>query len=301
MHHPSMQRDFQQIDFESVGIEPSEIEKITILRNRGTHLVCRVKCNQESYVLKWFNSPVGNKETQVYELLQNYGVETLQVYKRTENALLLEDLQYSAEWRLANDSDMGQAETGQAIANWYRVLHQAGRELLSDISQTHEILHPWVESIDEDSLLRAGNVFALQNAPGWGPVVASIERLKNKYLGYPQTFNYNDFAAENLAISCGPKDPLRVIVFDYDCFSTGVVFSDWRNVVYALDGDCKAEFKQTYGPISEDERLLDEPLAILYGLVIASQREKTPKWALPLIEAVKKGELADSINVAMEL
>ena len=114
MPQPSMQRDFHQIDFKSVDIKPSDIEKVEILRKRETHLVCRVKCLQESYILKWFYSPRDNKEPHVYTLLEKYEVDILPVYRRTECALLLEDLQYSEAWRLPDQYHMKEAETGTA-------------------------------------------------------------------------------------------------------------------------------------------------------------------------------------------
>lgn len=105
---------------------------------------------------------------------------------------------------------------------------------------------------------------------------------------------------ENLALSREVGAPLHDVVFDYDCFTTGVKFSDWRNVVYSLYGAAKAAFAEAYGPISERERLMDEPLAILSGLIEASQRSKIPEWSLPLREAVVNGELEKSINRARE-
>ncbi|MDP2975772.1 MAG: hypothetical protein Q8N45_06100 [Anaerolineales bacterium] len=149
--------------------------------------------------------------------------------------------------------------------------------------------------------MSAGTVFELQDKPVWATVIGCIESLKAKYLALPQTFNYNDFAAENLALSRGKEHSLRAIVFDYDCFAIGVAYSDWRNVMNSLCGAAKTSFEEVYGPISEKERLLDEPLAILYGLVVASQRSKTPKWVAPLIETVANGELERSISKALEV
>lgn len=124
--------------------------------------------------------------------------------------------------------------------------------------------------------------------------------MKAKYLALPQTFNHNDFAAENLALSRQEGTRLHAIVFDYDCFATGVVYSDWRNVINSLHGAAKETFVEAYGPINEQEHVFDEPLAILYGLIVASRRGKMPKWASPLIEAVVNGGLEQSLSQACE-
>ncbi len=296
-----MQREFHQIDFRSVGINLSEIEQFEILRKRKTHLVCRVKCIQESYILKWFFSPGDNKEPRIYALLNQYEVDTLRVYNLTERALLLEDLQSSAEWRLANDSDLSKTETGKAIANWYLKLHRAGRSALKDISGSNTFLTPWVNIITRRALQYAADVFDLKDEKVWETVFRSFEILKAKYLEYPQTFNYNDFAAENLALARVKDHPLSAIIFDYDQFTTGLVYSDFRNVLSSLTGEAAATFRRNYDPVNESERYLDEPLDTLHGLIIASQRENKPTWVAPFLKSVSSGELEASIDLALRI
>jgi hypothetical protein len=296
-----MQGELHQINFQSVGIKLSEIEKVEILRRREAHLVCRVKCIQESYILKWFFSPSNNKESYLYSLLNQYEVDTLPVYKLTECAILLEDLQSSAEWRLANDSDMRQAETGKAIANWYLKLHRAGRSALKDISGSKTFLTPWVTIITRRALQYAADVFDLKDEKVWETVFESFEILKAKYLEYPQTFNYNDFAAENLALARAKDQPLRAVIFDYDQFSTGLVYSDFRNVLSSLTGEAAATFRRNYDSVNESERYLDEPLDTLHGLIIASQRKNKPAWVAPFLKSVSSGELEASIDLALRI
>jgi hypothetical protein len=291
----------QEINFESLTIKRSDIEKLTVLRRTQTHIVCRLVCEHGSYILKWFNSPTSEIEIQVYALLQKYDVRTLPVHKQTRQALLLEDLQNSSSWRLANHLDMRQAETGRAVAKWYRSLHRAGRNALKDNNDQIEFLRFWVSEITVQSLANAGAVFSLGDKRAWMIAIEDHETLKAKYLALPQTFNYNDFAAENLALSRGEDHPIQAVVFDYDCFSLGIPYSDWRNVVFSLRGAAKAAFAEVYGPISEKESLLDEPLDILYGIVIASRRVNTPNWVAPQLEAVATGRLERCIIKALEV
>ena len=144
-------------------------------------------------------------------------------------------------------------------------------------------------------------MFDLGGESVWDLVLGSFEILKAKYLEFPQTFNYNDFAAENLAISRLKDHPIRAVIFDYDWFCTGLVYSDLRNVVSSLDGEAAVAFELAYGSFDEEERLLDEPLAILHGLIIASQRENKPTWVEPLLKSVSSGELETSILVALQI
>ena len=127
------------------------------------------------------------------------------LYMSTRTArIVLEDLQSSTEWRLAEPADMERAATGVALAEWYRNLHQAGREALKDSSLQPEGVFPWVSEITGPSLEKAGAALKLEHTPAWGMAMQQVEILKGKYLALPQTFNYNDFAAENLALSREP-------------------------------------------------------------------------------------------------
>jgi hypothetical protein len=280
----------EQVEFASLAAKFSP-EEIILLRTTGKHSLYRLACRQSSYILKWCNSPSHCREPKIYALLQRYGISTLPVYEHTDRAIVLEDLQSSTEWRLAEPADMGRAATGVALAEWYQKLHQTGREALIDSNLQPEGVFPWVGEITRASLEKAGAALKLDHTPAWGMAMRQVEVLKGKYLALPQTFNYNDFAAENLALSRSQERPLRAIAFDYDCFASGAAYSDWRNVMVSLQGAAKASFQKNYGAIVEEEQRLDQPLAILYGLVVASQREKTPSWASPLINSVINGEL----------
>lgn len=293
-----MPDNFGQVEFASLMAKFTP-EEIILLRTTRKHSLYRLACRPSRYILKWCHAPKQCREPSVYALLKLLGVATLPVYAQTDRALVLEDLQSSPVWRLADQSDMAQIETGEALAEWYRNLHQAGRQALQNSAWPRYAIHPWVDEITKLSLEKTGTAFMLEDKAAWKAAVEYALVLKTKYLALPQTFNYNDFAAENLALSRDQRQPLRAIVFDYDCFTTGAAYSDWRNVIFSLQGPARNAFEEGYGPIDEAERLLDEPLAILYGLVIASQRDRTPSWAGPLAETVFNGELGGMIRAAV--
>jgi hypothetical protein len=281
----------------SVGIHPSDIQKTIILRQKPEHTVYRLIGSARSYVLKWFTAPT-KTELQTYTLLENLGIPTLPAHARTDQVLLLEDLGSSRHWRLATDLDMEQTTTGQAVAEWYCHLHQAGRKFLAEHIAWPSFLKPWVDVITPENLAMAAERFGWgQSTPGWRSVLANLPVLLNRYRALPQTLNYSDFAAENLALSC--DEPRQAIVFDYDCFSIGTAYSDWRNVTYSLQGAARQAFTDAYGPVDPEEKQLDSPLATLEGLVIAAQRASTPAWALPLLKSVESGELQSEINFAL--
>jgi hypothetical protein len=278
-------------------LRQADIEGVTVLRETAAHVVCRITCAQKSYILKWLARPTDSLELRVYSLLHSFGVATLPVYETTPTGIILEDLESSSAWRLATPADMELAATGRTVADWYKSLHRVGFELARN-SAFPDWLSPWVDLISASALEEAGAALGLQDAPAWKLAVAHAKALKARYLEFPQTLNYNDFAAENLALSRVDGDRLQAIVFDYDCFASGTVYSDWRNVTYSLHGAARESFIEAYGPIDEQEGRLDEPLAALHGLIVSGRRSKIPRWAAPLIEDVVNGNFAESLRRA---
>lgn len=285
-------------DLALLGIRPSEILEAAILREQPTHFVFRVRLERGWFVLKWFaaETPL---EPHIYQLLERNGVPTLPLYAISAKALLLEDLENSPRWRQATAEDMRRAETGIALAAWYRRLHEAGRTAFQQQETLPIALHPWIEELSEAALRLAGERLGIAGNVTWQMVIQSIEALKKKARACPQTFNYEDFAAENLALSREASAPRQAIVYDYDCFTVGMAASDWRNVMYSLEGEARQAFADAYGPVSETERLLDAPLSTFYGLLIASRREKLPGWASPLLESLTNGELERAVQDAL--
>ena len=268
--------------------------EVTVLRASTKHTVYRLTGTERSYILKWFHDPAQCIEPAIYSLLERYGAPTLPIYKNTGRAIVIEDLRASPAWRLAGVGDMKLAATGEALATWYQRLHRAGRQALNDPNRLNPGLQPWVLTITQQALTKAGMVFKLEGVSTWKAACAMAPRWIVKYCSLPQTFNYNDFATENLALSRQEDQPLQAIVFDYDCFSTGITTSDWRNVISALEADARAAFQAGFGPVSPEEKYLDRSLAVLYGLVVASQRERIPAWADPLVKSVLAGELTEA-------
>jgi hypothetical protein len=142
------------------------------------------------------------------------------------------------------------------------------------------------------NLEKAGSRFGLGDRKSWRDSIALIESLKTKYLQCRQTFNYDDFALENVALSCDGGE-LKAVVFDYDRFCLGARFSDWRNVTWSLTGVSLDGFSDGYGNVDERERKIDEPLSVLFGILQASEFDRKPSWVEPLIGEARSGKLLD--------
>jgi len=292
-------------DLAALGLSRGEVCAAELLRFKSGHFVCRLKAGRSWRILKGFDSP-DVLEPQVYALLRRYEIPTLSLHGCTRQALLLEDLAHSRSWRNASAADMRRRETGLAVADWYHRLHTVGREALRHPEALPPPLHAWVDELMPAALSAAGIRLGLAGKAAWEFALRHAETLCARARACPQTFNYEDFARENLAVS--RRGPRRAVVFDYDCFTLGmaysdwrnVTYSDWRNVTYSLEGPARESFIEAYGSVSEIEARLDLPLSNLHGLVLASRRENVPGWARPLLESVENGELERSVSKALE-
>ncbi len=279
-------------DWRRLGFDPAAVTVTEILRHRPTHAVLRLQADERRLVLKWF-APETNEGT-AFGLLAGLGVPTLPLLASTATAMLFDDLDAGGPWRLARPSDQEAAETGAAIAAWYKRLHTAG----APVAAGHPgFLQRWVDSFDRDDLVGCGGALGIGTEPSWTVAVAQVDALQDRFRELPATLVYDDFDLENLALS--RSQPLQAIVFDYGELSIGPSVSDWRNVRWSLSGEALRGFDGSI-PRPDDLHIhLDMALTTLYSLLVASRRPALPSWALPSIDDVTSGRLGAEIAAAL--
>jgi hypothetical protein len=283
----------------SLGLYPAIVRRITLLHRRHGHALYRVECARRSYILKLFAGPGAAPEVQAYDLLRQVGVPTLPVHGEAGNALVLEDLVGSDAWRLAGEDDLERWETGIALADWYRVLHTAGRRLPSDPeAEVPRFLHRETDALTPMRILEIGRLLKMGRESLWHLAAGSLDALKNAVHDMPATLTYNDFHWTNLAMSRDCSAP-RAVVFDYHLLGIGMACSDVRNVTGELGHTARIAFWERYGPMDEREVVLDAPLATLYALDVAQQRPRFPDWAEPLVQEVEDGTFEANLRRAI--
>lgn len=296
-----MNETMAPLSLNQMGLDPVKVTSIVMIHQKHGCRLYRVQCGARSFVLKWFEDPTPTPEVLSYGLLDGLGVSTIQVHGRTDNALLLEDLTVSPTWRLATVEDMASRDTGVAVAEWYLNLHTSGRGLLAGPLAPPGFLRREADALDPETVIEIGTRLELIHDPVWTLAADHIEALKTAMRSLPETLNYNDFHWSNLALLRRPSPSSRAIVFDYHLLGLGLAYSDCRNVVGSLVGEAVEAFWDTYGPVNERERLLDEPVAILHALSVALNRPRWPGWAEGCLRKVKNGELEKSLRHALEI
>lgn len=228
----------KELDLERLGLDPDRSSRVVLIRRKHGSALYRLWHGDRSFILKWFAGPGPSKEVRSYALLQEHGVPTLPVHGRTQNALLLEDLTASPTWRLAEEQDVTRRRTGTAIARWYRLLHEAGRRILTNSDGAPEFLAREADSLSPAVVVSIVEKLGLRGNRVWKLAADHVEPLKQAMRAMSETLNYNDFHWSNLALSRGRGRSLNAIVFDHHLLGIGMAYSDCRNVVGSLGEEC---------------------------------------------------------------
>ena len=283
-----------------MGFDASLVGDLNLLQERHGNRLFRIQIGSSSHILKVFGDPTSAREVQCYALLRKLGVPTIPVCGETENALLLEDLSDSDDLGLASDEDVERADVGEAVAGWYRSLHQAGARILAKGRPLPSFLRREIDEVTPGAILDVGRQVRSSNWDRWVHLANSIERIKDEARSCDETLAYNDFHWTNLALTRN-ADPIRVVVFDYHLLGIGLRYSDWRNVAGSLRSRARDAFIGTYGEVDEKERVLDRLLAPLHALVVALQRPEFPSWGRDSLELVETGQIHTRTEQVLDL
>jgi len=113
------------------NIHESNIE---IISNKDGIIVSKVSADKENYVLKYFEKEEYRREIDYYNLFESLKIKTIKVHGTTEKSILLEDIESSKNYKLANPCDLELDQVIISLANYYRALHLKGRDYLENHS-----------------------------------------------------------------------------------------------------------------------------------------------------------------------
>ncbi len=280
--------------FAELGFDPFEVHDLTLVSRRHGSRLYRLRYNHRSYVLKW-QAEGGTTEPHAYQLLESLRVPTLTLYARTEDAVLVEDLDSSTTWRPARERDTAYAETGRAVADWYLLLHLAGQDLVAR-GAPQWLTWEW-DSLSPDSVRKLGHDLDLPHLPLWETAARHVTALKEAAQELKLTLTYNDFHWSNLALS--QHGPQRALMFDFHLLGIGLAASDHRNVSSGLGPAAQRAFSEAYGPPDPRQQLLDDALSPLADLQVAVASASFPPWARALLDDIQSGRLEKKLHRAV--
>lgn len=273
-----------------MGIMPDNVEQI---REKDGVSVFRVQSKGKSYVLKYFEKPEYRREVENYLLLQKLDIPTIPLIAFTEEAILMEDLGESEQYRLAVPEDMKSTRTIQNVARWYKNLHQRGRD---HVARSGKAMYSELDVLTRDNLRIIRQRTGTEGNAVWTFLDEYFDGLQRRADEIPKTLTYNDFYYTNLAVA---RDGTSALMFDYNLLGKGMAVSDVRNVTYGLSEREKAVFLKEYGSVSREEIRLDQVTSTLTALYTACLREDLPAWAERELERVKNGSLLTSAQALL--
>lgn len=269
---------FQKLDL--------HVETAELIRSKAGVSVFRLEASGEKLILKMFENPEDRREIANYRLLGELRIPTLPMKGYTEEVLLLPDVTASEGYRLGTETDLQDVQVAEAIAKWYRRLHDMGRQYLTRNSVS---LYDETDVITVENMVRAAEVTDTIDNPLWNVVKDNFDDMKKKIAKLPRTLTYNDFYWDNLIVS---KDKTEAFMFDYNLLGMGMAYGDVRNVISPMGKEAAKAFCDAYGVDGlDEEKLADDFLAHMVTLCIASQREVLPAWAGESLEMLKNGNL----------
>lgn len=263
----------------------ADCSELTEIRSKDGVFVYRVKGANSRYVLKIFDNAEYCREVENYLILNGLRVPTIGLIAYTDNALLMEDLEFSGEYRLAVKEDMADETVAAALAKWYRRLHDRGRAYVAD--------HGGGMYMESDCITGANLEFIRLKTntgdnPVWSALYGRLHRLKELIGAMDKTLVYNDFYYTNMAVS---RDGTRALMFDYNLLGKGPAAGDIRNVTYSLSEAAREAFLKSYGEYDEGNAALNSILEDLVTLYFACVREAFPQWGAEALDRLKSGEL----------
>ncbi len=277
----------------------------SLIRSKAGISLYRVESEGKRYILKVFEKKEDTREIRSYLMLSKLGIPTLPLLGRTENAILLPDVDASGDYRLGEERDLSDPQVARAVAKWYRTLHDKGRAFLCGMEEEHsgkgKQLGEEVDSMyDESDVITLENMRLIAKKTGtgdnalWQAITEHYHEIRRRIDALPRTLTYNDFYWTNLIVS---KDKEHAFMFDYNLLGKGIAYGDVRNATCALSHEAAEAFLEAYGGhIPDLEKKADAFIAPLVTLFGACDRHTFPAWAEASLEELKSGRILEHLE-----
>lgn len=259
----------------------TECDRFSVLQNKDGIIVVRIVSDGKSYVLKCFQKDDHKRELENYRLLASLGIPTIRVIASTDSALLLEDMDCSAFYRLGIQKDMSDPEAARRIAVWYKQLHSRGYDY---VCQHGESMYDEADFFTLENIARIKEKTETQDARTWVLLEQNYAAINGLLRKARRTLTYNDFYYTNMVVA---KDKSSARMFDYNLLGKGYAYSDVRNVLFSLSEEAGKAFLDEYGAFDPVEKALDDVVSVVVTLYLACQCDKFPRWAQTSLDEIE--------------
>ena len=274
-------------ELKKYGIEEAQI---SCLSDKDGILVYQLASGGQHYVLKYFVKEDYQREIYYYQLLNKLAIKTINIYGHTDKSILMENINFNEDYRLANKEDLEVKEIIVSLADYYHELHDKGKVFLRGDEAVN--LYSEFKSIDEESILFLKEASGYENEAFWKALPIFLAKWLPYYESH-KTLTYNDFFYGNLIIS---KNLREAFVFDYNLMGEGLAYFDISNVMSGLNEEMRAVFIKHYGYIANTETHINHVVSHMFALIRAYKRDSFPAWAIESKELLLSGEMAQFLE-----
>lgn len=278
----------------------NQLEKMNINFNQIINLhskdgvyLYKIQSFDKRYIFKYFENIEFRREINNYLILQKLDVLTIPLIAYTDEAILMEDISFSDDMRLAVKEDMNNPDICQSLGKWYKNLHKKGKDYVKLYGRN---MYMEADCITYENINTIKEKTNTVDNPVWQYIDENLDFLKELIDNTEKTLAYNDFYYTNMAVS----KQHGAFMFDYNLLGKGYVASDIKNVTVQLSEEGKNAFLESYGQYNKKEELLHEIVGTLVGLHFACNKEVFPKWGYEELELVNKGVLLENMEKVYE-
>lgn len=259
------------------------------LSNKDGVIILELMDLPNNPIFKYFYKEEYRREIQYYDMFRNNSIQTINVLKTWQDAILLDNLKTNANYRLATIEDLSNKEVVFALAKWFKNLHNLGKRIIK--RDTSLVTFSEFNHLNKEVLHSLEVRSNYNNKEYWILLQNTIEEIMPYYLENA-TITYNDFYYGNVIVS---RDLTSAFMFDYNFLGKGLAYSDIANVLTGLEPKMHDSFLKAYGEFIETEKEIDKIVSPIIALVIAFKRNEFPNWAKIYLDRLLSGELHNEL------
>ena len=255
---------------------------LRLLRAKDGVYVFKCRYNNKSAVLKCFEKDEYKREISNYRILQNANVPTIKVLEQGEAIIILEDIDFSKDWRMGIEDDFNCPHVAKNLADWYFNFHENGASI-----PELDTLYCEYDKVTVDRIKWLIDKLPTASEP-LEYIADRIDKLQAILKSLDYTLTYNDFYWTNFVVR---KDKAAAMMFDYNFLGKGFRYADIRNVCSSLSKESVAIFTEEYNRLyaekyNEDrvgkehiEKQVDNIVSTIFTLISAFEQDEFPSWA----------------------
>lgn len=297
LNHPRITKAILQ----DMGSFDGYLTDIRLFRAKDGVYVFKCRYNNSPAVIKCFEKDEYKREISNYRILQSVNVPTIKVIEQGAATIILEDIDFSKDWRMGVADDLACLQVATNLAHWYFNFHENGASV------------PELDTLycEHDNVTIERIKWLMEKLPAASKplsyIIDRMDKLQEILKSLDYTLTYNDFYWTNFVVS---NDKTAAMMFDYNLLGRGFRYADIRNVCSSLSKESATFFIQEYNRLyikkhnisrcsaENIEKQVDNIVSTIFTIISAFEQPVFPSWVDEEVQKAINGTLlADAMNL----